>query len=76
MKIIRRQCLHLAAGAAALPAVLRIAYPTQPVRVIVGFAAGGAGDILGRLMEQWLDNPSFCRRDLVHLAPPPRAFDA
>ena len=41
----RRQFLHLAAGAAALPAVSRIAwaqtYPTRPVRIIVGFAAGG-----------------------------------
>ena len=46
MKLPRRQFLHLAAGAAALPAVSRIAwaqaYPTRPVRMIVGFAAGGA----------------------------------
>src|SRR5258708_719690 len=54
MKIQRRQFLNLAAGAAAVPAVSRIAnaqtYPTGPVKVIVGFAAGGGADIMARLM--------------------------
>jgi tripartite-type tricarboxylate transporter receptor subunit TctC len=52
----RRQFLHLAAGAAALPAVSRIAqaYPARPVRIIVGFAAGGAYDIMARLIGQSL----------------------
>src|SRR5947208_10264393 len=60
MKFPRRTFLHLAVGAAALPAGLRIsraqAYPSRPVRVIVGFAAGGATDIQARLMGQWLSD--------------------
>src|SRR5882724_955925 len=54
----RRQFLRLAAGVAALPAVSRIAwaqaYPSRPVRIIVGFAAGGISDIVARLIAQWL----------------------
>jgi tripartite-type tricarboxylate transporter receptor subunit TctC len=58
MKLPRRQFLHLAAGAAALPAVSRIAraqaYPTRSVRVIVTAPAGGGYDIVARLMSQFL----------------------
>jgi tripartite-type tricarboxylate transporter receptor subunit TctC len=58
MKLPRRKFLHLAAGAAALPAVARIAraqtYPSRPVRIIVGFAPGGSTDIVARIIGQWL----------------------
>jgi tripartite-type tricarboxylate transporter receptor subunit TctC len=58
MKLPRRKFLHLAAGAAALPAVSRVAraqaYPTRPVRLVVGAPAGGGFDIVARLMGQWL----------------------
>jgi tripartite-type tricarboxylate transporter receptor subunit TctC len=58
MKFPRRKFLHLAAGAAALPSISRVAraddYPNRPVHVIVGYAAGGPTDIAGRLIGQWL----------------------
>jgi tripartite-type tricarboxylate transporter receptor subunit TctC len=58
MKPPRRQFLHLAASAAALPAVSRIAkaenYPVKPTRFIIGFVPGGTADITGRLIGQWL----------------------
>ena len=58
MKLPRRQFLHLAACAAALPAVSRIAraqaYPAKPIRLIIGFPPGSASDILARIISQWL----------------------
>jgi tripartite-type tricarboxylate transporter receptor subunit TctC len=58
MKIPRRKFLHLAAGAAAIPAFSRIAradtYPTRPVRLLVGIGPAGAADITARLIGQWL----------------------
>ena len=60
MKLLRRRFLQLTAGAVALPAMSRMAraqaYPSRPVRIIVGFAAGGATDIQARLMGQWLSD--------------------
>src|SRR5262245_45069750 len=58
MKLPRRNFLRLAAGAAALPVVSRIAfaqaYPSRPVRIVVGFDPAGGNDIVARLLGQWL----------------------
>src|SRR5215470_13661051 len=58
MKLARRTFLRLAAGVAAVPAVSRFAwaqaYPARPVRLLIGFSASGLGDIVARLMGQWL----------------------
>src|SRR5262245_3969045 len=58
MKLPRRNFLHLAASAAALPAISRFAwaqaYPARPVHLIVGAPPGGPADIVARLMSQWL----------------------
>jgi tripartite-type tricarboxylate transporter receptor subunit TctC len=60
MKLPRRQFLHLAAGTAALPVVSRMAraqaYPSRPVRMIIGIVPGSGPDIVGRLLGQWLSD--------------------
>jgi hypothetical protein len=77
MKIPRRQFLHLATGAVALPAVSRMAraqaYPTRPVRIVAPYAAGGGSDILARLMGQWLSE-RLAQQFIVREGPlrPPR----
>src|SRR5215831_2952662 len=62
MKLPRRNFLYLAAGAAALPGLSRFAwaqgYPTRPVRIIVGYPAGGTADVVARLIGQQLSSAS------------------
>jgi tripartite-type tricarboxylate transporter receptor subunit TctC len=58
MKIARRKFLHLAAGAAVLPALSELAkaqaYPSRPIRLVIGYTPGGSADLTARLMGQWL----------------------
>src|SRR5947208_5819368 len=58
LKLPRRKFLHLAVGAAALPAMSRFgwaqAYPTRPARIVCGYPPGGVVDIYARLIAQWL----------------------
>src|SRR5215831_6741031 len=72
MKLPRRKFLHLAAGIAAVPATARIAraqaYPTGPVRLIVGFPAGGTNDVHARLIAEWLSK-QFGRSFVVENRP-------
>jgi hypothetical protein len=77
MKLPRRQFLHLAAGAVALPAGSRFAwaqaYPTRPVRIIIGFAPGGIVEIVARLIPQ--DCKDACPRSVTDAARPRRRRD-
>src|SRR5438128_7496261 len=74
MKLPRRQFLYLAASAAALPAVSRItraqSYPSRPVKIIVGQAAGSASDLIARLIAQFLSE-KLGQQFLVEVVPGP-----
>src|SRR5262249_15589655 len=60
MKLPRRKFLNLVAGAVALPAVSQIAsaqtYPSRPITIVVGFAAGGSTDVIARMMAERMKN--------------------
>ena len=75
MKLPRRQFLHLAASAAALPALSRIAraqvYPSRPVRIVVGFPPGGANDTYAHLIAQRLSERPW---SAVHRRKPARCW--
>ena len=83
MKLPRRQFLHLAVGAAALPDVSRFAwaqtYPARPVQIIVGYPPGGATDAIARLIAQRLSDGSASNswstidRGLVAISAPRRS---
>ena len=64
MRLPRRQFLHLAAGAAALPVMTSIAaaqaYPSKSIRWIIGWPAGGGADTVARIMEPWLSKRHLC----------------
>jgi len=72
MRLLRRRFMHLTVSVVALPALPRVAraqaYPSRPVHLIVGFAAGGPNDISARLMGQWLSE-RFSRPFIVENRP-------
>src|SRR3954447_24095218 len=58
MQLLRRQLLKLAAGAAALPVTQRLAHaqawPSRPLRIVIGYPAGGSTDLIARIIGRWL----------------------
>ena len=75
MNIHRRQLIRLAGAAAALPGLSYVAkaetYPSRPVRIVVGYAAGGGVDITGRLIGQWLSE-RLGQQFIIESRPAPR----